>query len=82
MAATLTARYGLPFVVWSAATLALVTKGLLALTRIRFAQAHSVKCAPYPFGRCLCDAGNLVGGLASRLATESLTRSLRRFAGG
>jgi putative Ca2+/H+ antiporter (TMEM165/GDT1 family) len=32
MAATLTARYGLPFVVWSAATLALVTKGLLALT--------------------------------------------------
>jgi putative Ca2+/H+ antiporter (TMEM165/GDT1 family) len=31
MAATLTARYKLPFVVWLAGTLALVTKGVLAL---------------------------------------------------
>lgn len=31
MAATLTARYQLPLVVWSGATLALITKGLLAL---------------------------------------------------
>lgn len=31
MAATLTARYQLPFVVWLGATLALMTKGLLAL---------------------------------------------------
>jgi putative Ca2+/H+ antiporter (TMEM165/GDT1 family) len=31
MAATLTARYGLPVVIWTGATLALVTKGLLAL---------------------------------------------------
>jgi Ca2+/H+ antiporter, TMEM165/GDT1 family len=31
MAATLTARYRLPFVVWLAGTLALITKGVLAL---------------------------------------------------
>ncbi len=31
MAATLTARYGAPLVVWTGATLALVTKGLLAV---------------------------------------------------
>src|SRR6185295_11709055 len=31
MAAMLTARYGTPFIVWLGATLALVTKGLLAL---------------------------------------------------
>ena len=31
-AATLAARYHAPFIVWSGATLALMTKGLLALT--------------------------------------------------
>ena len=42
MAATLTARYRLPLIVWLGATLALVTKGLLALTLGRGLR----KCVP------------------------------------
>lgn len=53
-AATLTARYNLPLVIWLGATLALVTKGLLALTlggSLRKRIPHNIL---RPVSACLC----------------------------
>jgi putative Ca2+/H+ antiporter (TMEM165/GDT1 family) len=64
MAATLTARYRLPFIVWLGATLALVTKGLLALTLGRGLR----KCVPLHVLRPVSVGLCLIMGLISAIS--------------
>lgn len=64
MAATLTARYQLPFIVWLGATLALITKGLLALTLGRGLR----KCIPLHVLRPVSVGLCLVMGLISAIS--------------
>jgi putative Ca2+/H+ antiporter (TMEM165/GDT1 family) len=61
MAATLTARYRLPLIVWLGATLALMTKGLLALTLGRGLR----RCVPLHVLRSVSVGLCLVMGLIS-----------------
>jgi len=64
MAATLTARYRLPLIVWLGATLALVTKGLLALALGRGLR----KCVPLYVLRPLSVGLCLIMGLISAIS--------------
>jgi putative Ca2+/H+ antiporter (TMEM165/GDT1 family) len=54
MAATLTARYGVPFLIWFGATLALVTKGLFALALGRGLRKHVPSGVLRPLSVGLC----------------------------
>lgn len=64
MAATLTARYGLPLIVWLGATLALVTKGVLALALGRGLR----KCVPLQVLRPLSVSLCIIMGIISALS--------------
>jgi putative Ca2+/H+ antiporter (TMEM165/GDT1 family) len=72
MAATLTARYGLPLVVWLGATLALITKGLLALALGRGLR----KCVPLhvlrPVSASLCIIMGIISALAPLFESRAL----------
>jgi putative Ca2+/H+ antiporter (TMEM165/GDT1 family) len=54
MAGTLTARYGVPLLIWTGATLALVTKGLLALALGRGLRKHIPLYMLRPLSAGLC----------------------------
>ena len=63
MAATLTIRYKLPFVVWVGATLALVTKGILALAIGRGLKDRLSVSVLRPVCACVCVVMGIVSAL-------------------
>jgi putative Ca2+/H+ antiporter (TMEM165/GDT1 family) len=63
MAATLTIRYKLPFVVWAGATLALVTKGILALAIGRGLKDRLSVSVLRPVCACVCVVMGIVSAL-------------------
>ena len=63
MAATLTIRYKLPFIVWIGATLALVTKGILALAIGRGLKDRLSVSVLRPVCACVCVVMGIVSAL-------------------
>ena len=63
MAATLTIRYKLPLVVWAGATLALVTKGILALAIGRGLKDRLSVSVLRPVCACVCVVMGIVSAL-------------------
>jgi putative Ca2+/H+ antiporter (TMEM165/GDT1 family) len=73
MAATLTARYGFPLIVWLGATLALITKGLLALALGRGLR----KCVPLQVLRPVSVSLCIIMGIISALSPVFESRAIR-----